>query len=248
MPSNVIIFTTGGGGSSVLAGLIARQGYWLGDSTRKLRFETYENDELVKLNMEILRLAGFPLKDCMELPPPSVERIKGLVGQVDLEPYQTFLKTCDAHRPWLWKDPRLCYTIHFWRSIMNVKDCKFLFTTRDPLQEFISMMKRRVIVSLRDLIEINENYRKSMEVFLQESGVSCLYCTFEELMLNTDDLLKKIAAFLELQLTRDDLKQVFRGALGRKKYSALDTARAYILYAYFRFVRQEHIKFPQLRV
>ncbi|MEJ5349172.1 MAG: hypothetical protein WHS46_10860 [Desulfosoma sp.] len=248
MRSNVMIFTSGGGGSSVLAGLIARKGFWVGNATRKLHFETYENERLVELNMEILRSAGFPLKDCMDLPPPSITRIRELSSKIAVEPYRQFVETCNAHRPWLWKDPRLCYTIHFWSQLADFSDCKFLFTTRDPLQEFVSMIKRRVIVSLKEIIAINENYRKSTEAFLKECGFKCFFCTFEDLMLDPDGFLARLGAFLDLHLNKDDLNAIYRGPLRRKKYGTSEILKNHILYLYFRYVRNEYVRFPQVKL
>jgi hypothetical protein len=47
MRKNVIILTSGLSGSSVLAGLIANAGYWVGDETfKKDDYDTFENREL----------------------------------------------------------------------------------------------------------------------------------------------------------------------------------------------------------
>lgn len=69
MPS-VIILTTGSSGSSVLASVIAREGFWLGTKTAILDFNIYENAELVKLNISLLRKAGYRRRDANDLPPP----------------------------------------------------------------------------------------------------------------------------------------------------------------------------------
>ena len=36
-----------------------------------------------------------------------------LAGHTDDSPYRLFLDKCDAHKPWVLKDPRLWLTIHF---------------------------------------------------------------------------------------------------------------------------------------
>ena len=56
---NVIILTSGVSGSSVLTGLIAKAGYWTGDTTAKKEYETYENQELIDLNLRLFKESGF---------------------------------------------------------------------------------------------------------------------------------------------------------------------------------------------
>jgi hypothetical protein len=68
MKSNIVILTTGSSGSSVRAGIIATQGYWLEYKTKKLDFDTYENARLVNLNMYLLRASGLKRRDCNDFP------------------------------------------------------------------------------------------------------------------------------------------------------------------------------------
>ncbi len=117
---NLVILTTGSSGSSVLAGLIARQGYWIGRKTAHLHFNTYENADLVALNIALLRKAGYLRRDANDLPPPDVSRLEALRDTEDLATYRAFVEECERHRPWLWKDPRLAYTIHFWHHIVDM--------------------------------------------------------------------------------------------------------------------------------
>jgi hypothetical protein len=56
---NVIILTSGITGSSVLSGFLARSGYWSGDTTHKKEYDTFENSELIRLNLQIFQQAGY---------------------------------------------------------------------------------------------------------------------------------------------------------------------------------------------
>ena len=56
---NVIILTSGITGSSVLSGFLAHSGYWAGDTTHKKEYDTFENAELIALNLKILQQAGY---------------------------------------------------------------------------------------------------------------------------------------------------------------------------------------------
>ena len=56
---NVIILTSGISGSSVLTGLISRAGYWLGDVTHKKEYDTYENQELIDLDLQLFKQSEY---------------------------------------------------------------------------------------------------------------------------------------------------------------------------------------------
>src|SRR5437588_12340988 len=111
---NVIILTSGITGSSVLSGFLAQSGYWAGDATHKKQneYDTFENTELIRLNLEILKQSGYTGDYISEFSTDAIARIACLHGAIDDSPYRRFLQECDQHRPWVWKDPRLWLTIY----------------------------------------------------------------------------------------------------------------------------------------
>src|SRR5437867_1497162 len=106
MKDNVVILTTGLSGSSVLTGLIARAGYWPGDSTHKKEYDTFENQELVKLNKALIDDAGFKGDYMTQFSPEAIRRVSTIDATAGKDRYRMFINTCDGHRPWIWKDPR----------------------------------------------------------------------------------------------------------------------------------------------
>ncbi|HWH70686.1 MAG TPA: hypothetical protein VNT26_14955, partial [Candidatus Sulfotelmatobacter sp.] len=120
MKPNIIILTGGLSGSSVLSHLIAREGFWLGDATKEIDYKTYENSQLVDLNVEILNASGYAWKDVMDIPPPSIGQIEQAASRGEGREFSGFVDKCNAQAPWLWKDPRLCYTIYFWKKYIRL--------------------------------------------------------------------------------------------------------------------------------
>jgi len=225
---NIIIFTTGASGSSVLAGLLASQGFWLGHETAKLQFDTYENAQLVDLNIQILRKAGYSRRDANDLPPPDVQRIEALIKTEDLGPYTAFVKECENHRPWLWKDPRLAYTMHFWRHIVDVKSVKFVVITREFDQAYAGLIhSRRVYMSPKQYKLINDNYIKSIDLFFKKVGTrSSVSLTFEDLILSPQRMIQQMNEALETSLSVETLERVYKGKLYKKRYHHFDYFRA----------------------
>ena len=127
MKQNVIILTSGLTGSSVLAGLgSTRAGYWTGDSTHKKKdYDTYENEELIELNLQIFKEAGYRGDYLTQFSPEGIVQIGSLFHKSCNDAYRAFIDKCNQHRPWIWKDPRLGWmTIHFWRNVVDLHDCK----------------------------------------------------------------------------------------------------------------------------
>ena len=247
MKSNIIILTTGSSGSSVLAGIIATQGYWLGDETKKLKFDTFENAELVDLNMEILAASGFSRRDCNDLPPPSIDAIKQLITRIDLKPFNNFIEKCSRHQPWLWKDPRLSFTIHFWAQIMKNSSCKYILMDRDPFQSYAGLiLSRKVPMSFTEQSRINQNYLESIKSFFsQYKDLTCFQCKFEDLILDPVNLLDRLNNFLGTKINMRDVKSVYHAKLYRTRYSKLDFLKAQMIYTYWRYITREFITFPR---
>lgn len=225
---NIIIFTTGASGSSVLAGLLGSQGFWLGHQTAKLQFDTYENAELVDLNVQILRKSGYPRRDANDLPPPDVRRIEDLIKTEDLGPYRAFVKECENHRPWLWKDPRLAYTIYFWRHIVDVKSVKFVVITREFDQAYAGLIhSRKVYMSPKQYKQINDNYIKAIDLFFEKMGTrSTVSLTFEDLILFPQRMMQLMNEALETSLSVEALERVYKGKLYKRRYHRVDYFRA----------------------
>jgi hypothetical protein len=123
--------TSGLSGSSVLTGLIARSGRWVGANTvKKHDYDTYENAGLVTLNKALLDELGYTGKYEMEFRQDLIDHVAALGTSMDASPYRGFLATCDQHRPWIWKDPRLWLTMRFWHRLMDWDQCTVIVLTR----------------------------------------------------------------------------------------------------------------------
>lgn len=243
---NLIVFTTGSSGSSVLTGLIATQGYWLGDSTKQLKFDTYENSELVDLNIKILKMAGFNRYDCNDIPGPSIDKISKLPETIDLSEFQAFIDKCNNHSPWIWKDPRLSYTIHFWAKFSDVLKAENIFIDRDPKQSYSGLLlSRNVPMGYIQQKEMNENYLKSVKVYLKNNNLDMDEYLFEDLILDPEAFIKKLNDRLELKIQFKDVLQIYKGRLYKKRYSSIDYGLARLKYLFYRHLKRDYITFPR---
>ena len=243
---NIIVLTTGSSGSSLLTGLLATQGFWIGDETKQLDFNTYENAALVELNMELLRMIGYNRRDCNDIPPPSIHKIKQIEASNDISKFERFISKCDNNIPWLWKDPRLSYTIHFWSKFPQVRKANFIFIDRDPRQSYSGLLlSRKIPMSFRDQSSMNQNYKESIEQFSRENNISVFKCLFEDLILKPDDFLNILNSKFGLGIKIEQLLEIYKGDLYKKRYRLLSFYKASIIYLLHRYIKKDYVTFPR---
>jgi hypothetical protein len=229
---NAIILTSGLTGSSVLTGLISQAGYWTGDSSHKKEdYDTYENQELIDLNLRLFEEAGYKGNYMTEFSPELLSQIGALYGRIDSRPYQLFLDKCNKHQPWIWKDPRLWLTIHFWKNLLHLDDCTFILLTRDYLQAWISATLRRQIRSYSSFKNYEWRIKDSVVQLLEEHRRPYLHIRYDELIAHPAATIDALNRYLETSLSIDDLKRIYRRPLFRSpRASSLDYCKAVLIY------------------
>jgi Sulfotransferase family len=228
---NVIILTSGISGSSVLTGLISRAGYWLGDVTFKKEYDTYENQELIDLDLQLFKHSKYTGNYAMEFSHEAIDRITALKAVLDDGPYREFLRKCDNHRPWIWKDPRLWMTIRFWDRLLNHDDCKFILMTRSFSHAWVSTILRRHIRSYKSLKRYEQAIKDSLTDYLVQSKKPYLHITYEQLIVNPETAIRKLNAYLGTSLIVDDLKAIYHQPLYKMpRSSPIDYLKAILIY------------------
>jgi hypothetical protein len=233
MKHNVIILTSGLSGSSVLTGLIARAGYWTGDSTHKKRdYDTFENSELIELNRRLFDQAGYTGNYLVEFSSRAMKDIAELAGKVTDPAFTTFIAKCNRHHPWIWKDPRLWLTIRFWKPYLDLNNCKFVLLTRSIMQSWVSQILRRQIVSYAYSKNYEASIQRSITEFLEENNLSFTQVGYENLIVHPVETIRKLNEFLETELTIDDLRQVYHRPLYKNpRTSWANHVKALAIYA-----------------
>jgi len=232
MKKNIIILTSGLSGSSVLTGFLARAGYWMGDSTHKKKdYDTYENRELIDLNLRLFQEAGYKGNYLTEFSPAAMEQIRCLFGKVDDHPYRSLIDKCNGHRPWIWKDPRLWLTVRFWQNLLDLNECKFILLSRGLLQSWVSATLRRQITTYRYSKTYEQGIQQSAIDFCEKNSLPYLHLTYEQLIVHPGDSIERLNGYLDTSLTVEDLKQVYHKPLYRNpRNSWTNHVKAVLIY------------------
>lgn len=231
MKKNIIILTHGWTGSSIFAGLFGTAGYWLGSETmRKPDYNTNENADLVGLNRVLLQALspGLSHEHCFDF--GEVVAMAQRSENLDLQPYRDFVARCSRSSPWLWKDPRLTWTIRGWAKVLDLEHTAFLVLTRDDVQAWISANTRRHVQSLQFTRQYNHGITRSNVAFVQDQGLPFLQMSFEDLLLSPEKTLERLNEFFEVELTLAHLQGVCREPLHQKSRGWKDLGLAALIY------------------
>lgn len=233
MKKNVVILTSGLSGSSVLTGLIARAGYWTGNTTfKKSDYDTFENQELIELNLRLFQEGGYKGNYLMEFSPEALQSISALSGKIDDGPFQEFIAKCDQNQPWIWKDPRLWLTIRYWKHLLDLEECSFIVLTRGLLQSWISSILRRQITTYRYARKYETLIHRSAIEFLNENRLPYLHVTYEGLIVNPAETIAQLNDHLDTNISLADLQAVYHKPLYKNPRSSwVKHFKAMLIYA-----------------
>nr|WP_321399864.1 sulfotransferase [uncultured Desulfobacter sp.] len=217
---NVIILGAGRTGSSFLSGLISHSRYYIekaGISQRDFYpGGDYENPELKELNKKILWDSGYKHLKAMTAIPVNVEAIKKLRDSSESKKiYTDFLAKCDENSPWLWKDPRLCFTIYFWDPLLNLDNIKFIKITRDPYLVFRSHTKKVILGSFKDIVQTYHQENVSVDNYLTDRKLPFLNLDYSEL--SDVKIIEKLNGFLGTDITSEDYHHIRKKTKKRKE-------------------------------
>ena len=146
---NVMVVGMPRSGTSMTAYLFARQGYFAAEAPEEeLRpgdvhnpTGYWESQPLIQANTELFRRVGYGPDNTWlhePMPPAAAESITALPPDAA---HRALVARYEAHAPWLWKDPRLCFTLGYWWPLMNPATTAVLLVRRDPEQIFQSFRR-----------------------------------------------------------------------------------------------------------
>jgi hypothetical protein len=231
MKENIIILAIGLSGSSVLARLVSGAGYWVGEDTiKKTDYDTFENAELVRLNKKLLDITGIGESYGIDYRLDFADKMKQLYGNIDDTEFRAFAARCDSAQPWLWKDPRLSITMHFWKHLLDLKRIKFIVNDRDPMQAWISWTIRRQIQTFSYSKRYSDLVVGSIMSFLNEQGLEHINVRYEDLVCKPETTIAIINQSLGSCLTLEDMANAYQGKLRRKTHGIANFAKANLIY------------------
>jgi hypothetical protein len=131
---NAIIVGLPRSGTSLTAGIFVNKNYRtprdLLPSNDANPFGYWEAESLNDHNAAILGAAGFPFHNTWMFDRIRPEQARKIYELSPFPEHQRYLQAFEQHGPWVWKDPRFCYTLAYWWPMMDPKTTGVLLVRR----------------------------------------------------------------------------------------------------------------------
>ena len=230
---NVVILTTGISGSSVLTGFIANSGFWAGDHTVFKdnvtgKYETYENEKLVALNTSLVKAAGVEFEGKARYDGKARDKLNDLYSEIDTTTYRQFIEECNAHSPWIWKDPRLFLTIGFWKNCLDLSNTKVIVLHRNTYELWKSLTIKRIIYSYRYLKRSEEETRHELISYLESNNFSFVTLEYDRFISDLVGSISRLNEFLGTNLKQEDWDKIYEPTSRFSRYKR--TLLAFLIY------------------
>lgn len=145
-------------GTSLAASIFASHGYYVDEETNiapkdHLNPRGYwESLSLKKFNEKILRATGFEYDNTWINKGISDEQVDYIDQYTLGNEYIEFLNSFEKSAPWVWKDPRLCYTLGCWWPLLDASSVVVLLIRRNSKAIYNSFVRtgwRKIGISER---------------------------------------------------------------------------------------------------
>ena len=149
MPRNIIVVGTPRSGTSLAASIFARLGHFVADDeAAQLRDPDHFNpggyweaEPLIEANVSLFQRVGFEHHNTWIFEPIAPEQAGRIAALTPVDEHRELVARFESHRPWVWKDPRLCYTLAYWWPLLDHESTAVLFVRRDPEETFKSFAR-----------------------------------------------------------------------------------------------------------
>ncbi len=149
MPKNVLVVGMARSGTSLTASIFVEKGYFVAqDAKEQLQAPDQDNpsafwelEDLKEASVTVLEAVGFMHHNTWtseEILPVQAEAIFSLEHR---EEHKDLVRSYRDTQPWMWKDPRFCYTLAYWWPLMNPDNTSVLLVMRDPNQIRRSLLR-----------------------------------------------------------------------------------------------------------
>lgn len=217
MPKNVLVVGMPRSGTSMTASIFANNGYFVAEDGKK---ELREGDEfnpsgyweaeaLIKCNAEIFAAAGFMHDNTWLYDSISDEQASAIFKLSPLPQHQNLVDKFNKKSPWIWKDPRLCYTLGYWWPLLNPNTTRVLFLKRDPKEIYNSFTRLKWRSTSQedkaDVLLRIQNHLDATEAALKKFNIPHIVVHYSDYKKHPKETADNLSRFFEIQLQKEDL-------------------------------------------
>ena len=217
MPKNVIVVGTPRSGTSLAASIFAGQGYFVADdASAELRRPDHYNpggyweaEPLIEANVSLFRRVGYEHHNTWVKGPISAAQVAA-INQLDAEAsHRELVGHYETNGPWVWKDPRLCYTLGYWWPLVDQSNTQVMLVRRDPEETFTSFARigwREDTASDREeVFQRLADHINAAEAAIRESAIPHIEINYSDYRQDPDGVAAQLSSAFGLSLSANDL-------------------------------------------
>ena len=172
-------------------------------------FGYWEAKSMNNHNAAILGAAGFPFHDTWMFDRITPEHVKNIYKLSPLPEHKAYLEAFERHRPWVWKDPRFCYTLAYWWPMMDPRTTGVLILRRDRAAIFRSFDRldwRRPLAQGREdfYARIDDHLAAAMDA-IRTFDIPYIEIDYDEFLNAPEQVARRLSDFFGVSVTSADL-------------------------------------------
>ena len=217
MPMNAIIVGMPRSGTSMTAAIFSRAGFYVtADEDGQLRKPDefnptgyWEAEPLIQANSAIFKSAGFPHDNTWMYEPITLAQASRINDLQRSAEHQRFVTGYNQTSPWVWKDPRLCYTLGYWWPLMNRDNTRVLLLKRDPKDIYNSFIRVKMRTpsaeDKQDTFQRIKDHMNAAEAAIRMYNIPYIEVHYSDFANDAEATANRISSFFELDLASHDL-------------------------------------------
>ncbi len=217
MPKNAIIVGLPRSGTSMTAAIFAGKGYFTAaNAEQELRAGDHHNpsgyleaETLIKFNADVFAAVDFPHDNTWLYDPLPANKASKIHRVFPIAEHADFINCYNHNSPWMWKDPRLCYTLDYWWPMIGSEDTRVLLIKRNPeevYQSFIRLKwRKKSSLSKRDVYARVEDHMAAAEKAIARHNIPHVTIEYGDYAAKPAEVAQRIGEFFDIALCSADL-------------------------------------------
>jgi hypothetical protein len=200
---NVVVVGMPRSGTSLAASLFVNAGYYPGPRQREASeanpFGYFQSQDLMALNVGLFHQVGFPFHNTW-LYDRMADEVRKRIDDLPVgDEHRQFLAHCGQQSPWVWKDPRMCMTLGFWRKVLDLDSTRIILVRREPAAIYHSFVVQNWLrerpMSREEVYERIEQHVAAAREALDRHRLPFIEIWYEKLLAQPDPIVAQVNAF-----------------------------------------------------